>query len=289
MNKMNIWIFLFACFVFTKGTAQTIPFQSGRIIISSDGNEHDHDDWSATSLSLALLAARGLQDKLVVYTFSNHLWGSNHDHPDALEEMRISAIEGGRRFGFHKTRFIEAVTYPDSAVSAIVSEINKSTTKDPLTIIEAGPMELVGRALSAADETKLKHVRLISHSRWNDNHASRPARKWEDHDGWTWEQIEASFTPKGLTCDHIRDQNGGQDYTGMRAPFAAYEWLKDDNLQSYTMYQNGNQEWLIGRIEKCRKQGEYDPSDAGMIVYLLTGIIKTNPEDAENILTSPVE
>ncbi|NBD37106.1 MAG: hypothetical protein GVY10_00875 [Verrucomicrobia bacterium] len=29
----------------------------GRIALSSDGNEHDHDDWGATALTLALLAA----------------------------------------------------------------------------------------------------------------------------------------------------------------------------------------------------------------------------------------
>lgn len=33
----------------------------GRIVISSDGNEHDHDDWAATPLSLAIIAAKGLQ------------------------------------------------------------------------------------------------------------------------------------------------------------------------------------------------------------------------------------
>jgi hypothetical protein len=44
----------------------------GRIAISSDGNEQDHDDWAATPLSLALLAAAGLQD---------HIWGSNQSHP----------------------------------------------------------------------------------------------------------------------------------------------------------------------------------------------------------------
>lgn len=46
-------------------SAQTPLWQGkGRIAISSDGNEHDDDDWSATPLSLAMIAAKGLQDKL---------------------------------------------------------------------------------------------------------------------------------------------------------------------------------------------------------------------------------
>ena len=289
MLRFSFRILFMTIFIVSNAGAQSVPYSSGRIVISSDGNEHDHDDWSATPLSLALIAARGLQDKLTVYTFSNHVWGSNHDHPDALEEMRISALEGGKRFGFKNTRFIEAVTFPDSAVAAIVGEINRSSEADPLYIIEAGPMEIVGRALSAAEKDKLSYVRLISHSRWNDNHADRPARKWEEHQGWTWDRIKSDFASAGLICDHIRDQNGGQDYTGMRAPFAAYDWLKDEALQSFKMYQDGNQDWLLGRLEKCRKNGEYDPSDSGMIVYLFTGIMKTSPEDARDILENPVE
>ena len=67
---------------FFSVNAQTPLWQGkGRIALSSDGNEHDHDDWAATPLSLALLSAAGLQDKLVLYTYSDHIWGSNQDHP----------------------------------------------------------------------------------------------------------------------------------------------------------------------------------------------------------------
>ena len=50
--------------------AQTPVWQGkGRIAISCDGNEHDDDDWGATPMSLALLAAKGLQDKLTLYVY----------------------------------------------------------------------------------------------------------------------------------------------------------------------------------------------------------------------------
>ena len=83
---------------------QTVPFSAGRIIISSDGNEHDEDDWAATPLSLALLAANGLQDRVVVYSFSDHTWGSNKEKPSAAAQMRESAFIGAKMFGFKKTK-----------------------------------------------------------------------------------------------------------------------------------------------------------------------------------------
>ncbi|WP_332910510.1 hypothetical protein [Algoriphagus boritolerans] len=88
--------------LFIGANAQTIPFSKGRIAISSDGNEHDEDDWAATPMSLALLAARSLQDQLVVYTFSDHTWGSNKEKPGADAQMRESAFIGGSKFGFKK-------------------------------------------------------------------------------------------------------------------------------------------------------------------------------------------
>ena len=59
---------LFAMLIPLICSAQTPLWQGkGRILISSDGNEHDHDDWSATALSLALLASQNMQDKLTVF------------------------------------------------------------------------------------------------------------------------------------------------------------------------------------------------------------------------------
>lgn len=103
--------------------SQSIPYSQGRIVISSDGNEHDEDDWAATPFSLALLASQGLQNQLKVYTFSDHIWGSNHRWPagsnktdiGALEEMRESALTGQTKFQFSNTNFIEALSYPNQA------------------------------------------------------------------------------------------------------------------------------------------------------------------------------
>lgn len=275
-------------FVFTASFSQTIPYTKGRIIISSDGNEHDEDDWAATPMSLALLASRELQDQLVTYTFSDHTWGSNKEKKGADGQMRESAFIGANKFGFKKTKFIEAVAAPNFAIIELTTQINKSSSKDPLTIIAAGPMDVIGNSLNEADSTKLKFVRLISHSTWNDEHADKPY-EWETHTGWTWAEIEEKFGPKGLQLDHILDQNGGEDYEGLKTGVARYDWLKNSPKKDQKPFEKGSWDWLYGRLVAAQKGEEFDPSDAGMIIYLLTGKEKNSPEDLRELLENPMK
>jgi hypothetical protein len=285
MKLFTICSILFLTIFYTSH-AQTIPYSKGRIAISSDGNEHDEDDWAATPMSLALLAARGLQDQLVVYTFSDHTWGSNKEKSGADAQMRESAFMGSNKFGFKKTKFIEAAAAPNYAVIALTLQINKSSAKDPLTIIAAGPMNIIGDALNEADSVKLKHVRLISHSIWNDEHADKPY-EWESHEGWTWAELQEEFGPKGLQLDHITDQNGGSDYEGLKTDLSKYDWLKTSPSRDQKPYQKGSWDWLYSRLVAAQKGEEFDPSDAGMIIYLLTGQQKNSPEDLREILENP--
>lgn len=267
-------------------SAQTIPYIKGRIVISSDGNEHDEDDWAATPMSLALLAARELQDQLTVYIFSDHIWGSNKEKPGADAQMRESAFIGAKTFGFKKTKFIEAAAAPNYAVIELTLQINKSSEKDPLTIIAAGPMEVVGDAINEADSSKLKHVRLISHSEWNDEHADKPY-EWEKHEGWTWAKLQEKFVSKCLQLDHIADQNGGEDYEGLKTGLARYDWLKNSDKKDAKPFSKGSWDWLYGRLQAAQKGEEFDPSDSGMVLYLLTGKQKNNPDDLREILENP--
>ena len=113
----------FSFFLVPVTFGQTVPFSTGRIIISSDGNEHDEDDWAATPMSLALLAAYGLQDRVMVYSFSDHTWGSNKEKPGADAQMRESAFMGAKWFSTKKTKFIEAVAAPFQVVVEIGREL----------------------------------------------------------------------------------------------------------------------------------------------------------------------
>jgi hypothetical protein len=277
---------IFFVVLFSNSFSQTIPFTKGRIIISSDGNEHDEDDWAATPMSLALLASRGLQDQLTVYTFSDHTWGSDKEKSNASEQMRESAFMGAKLFGFKKTKFIEAVAAPNFAIIEIARQINKSSAKDPLTIIAAGPMDLIGDALNESDSTKLAYVRLISHSVWNDEHADKPY-EWEKHEGWTWDKIKEKFERKGLQLDHISDQNGGEDYEGLKTDLTKYDWLKDQTNLNPKLFEKNSWTWLYSRLVVAQKGEEFDTSDAGMVIYLLTGSQKNTPDSIREILENP--
>ena len=280
--------------------AQTPLWQGkGRIAISSDGNEHDDDDWAATPLSLAMIAAKGLQDKLVLYTYSDHIWGSNQDRPNkhgisAYEHMRLSALGSKKWFGFHHSRFICAVDNAEIAYNAMRDVINASSAEDPLIIVAAGPMQVVGEALQRSDKEKRQYVTLLSHSQWNNRHSDNPERKkgWDMHSGWTWDEMKAAFgTPEGgnVRFVQILDQNHGKDYIGFFCPKENYDWIKTSPARNSPAYQPGAWDFLYERISTCiKKKGTcFDPSDAGMIVYLFTGIEKTNPDMAREIMENP--
>lgn len=259
----------------------------GRIAISSDGNEHDKDDWAATPFSLALLASKGLQDKLVLYTYSDHVWGSNREHSDARQQMRTSALGGADHFGFDRSHFIEAVADPNKAYNAMADAINQSSAGNPLFIVAAGPMQVVGEGLNRAQESKLQYVTVISHSKWNDNHSDRPTNE-PNHSGWTWNELTNKFNSKGVRFLHIVDQNGGSGYDGMRANMNKFSWLKTSSARNNNLYKSGSWEWLYNRQVAAKKNTDFDPSDAGMIIFLLTGKQKTDPSDAKNLMENPV-
>jgi hypothetical protein len=270
----------------------------GRIVISSDGNEHDHDDWAATPLSLALLSARGLQNKLPVYIYSDHIWGSNHEHPGVngikpYDQMKESALTGGKIFGFDKTRFICAVDNPEIAYEALKTEINKSTIEDPIFIIVAGPVQVIGEAISRADKEKRKFATVISTVNcWNDSHADNPYTAWENHSGWTMTEIRQNFSSPqggGLKVVSIENQN-----PCLMRNWKEYEWLMTAPEKNNPYYREGSWKWLFDRLCMSIKpvsgsENYYaiDASDAGKVVFLLTGIEKTSPALCYEIMRNP--
>lgn len=304
-SSIFIWVFITA--EISLAETQTPLWQGkGRIVVSSDGNEHDHDDWAATPLTLALLAASGLQDNLVLYTYSDHIWGSNQDFPtspsglNAYQHMRESALGGKKWFGFDNTNFICAVDNAEVAYNAMRDEINKSTADNPLFIIAAGPMQVIGEAINRAEKDKRQFVTLISHGEWNNIHADNPSsNEWDVHTGWTFQEIKDNFsTPEGgnLKWVKILDQNGGDDFLGLNTASSKFDWIKTSKARNNSLYYKpGAWDWLYSRIETCIKpqsrrskfHHNFDPSDAGMILFLLTGIEKTDPEMARVIMENP--
>ena len=230
----------------TGGAPVQIKFPGGRIAFSSDGNQHDEDDWGATAMSLALVNAAGLNAKFVHYDFSCHL-GNNSETKDA--QMIKSALGGAERFKLDKSKVFNDQTQLDAAIANFKAEGNKSSAKDPLWYICAGPMEAPWRCVNAVDAEKRPFVHCISHSGWNDKHGDTPemTHKWED------------LGKLGATLHHIADQNNSNGEDDFNAPAAKWAWLQESS--------NPDWQWLYGRNMK----GTFDVSDAGMIFWLITG------------------
>ncbi|GEM_PF-653415 len=280
--------------------AQTPLWQgNGRIVVSADGNEHDHDDWAATPLSLAIIAAKGLQHKLPVYIYSDHIWGSNHEHPGVngvtpYEQMKESALTGGKMFGFKTTKFICAVDNPEIAYEALKEQVNQSTLNNPLFIIVAGPVQVIGEAVSRADSSKRKFVTIISTTdKWNNTHADEPYTTWENHSGWTIDKIKNKFAPVeggGIKIVLIQSQN-----KGLKRNWKEYEWVRNAPEANDPYYRKGSWTWLFNRLCMSTKpMGEdrdyyyaIDASDAGKVIFLLTGNDTATPRFCYEMMKAP--
>jgi hypothetical protein len=214
----------------------------GRIALSSDGNQHDTDDWGAQAIGLAILAKAGLQSKVVHFDYDDHIWDSSTGWPAQEKE---SVFGGAQRFGFDTAVFFDDLSQLQGAVDNIAKVVNESTADNPLVFILAGPMEVAYRGLMAAQPAARKFVRCVSHSSWNDTHAT-------GHGGHAFTDL----TALGCVGDHIPDQN---QYLGVQAN-SNWAWLQagDANLQ-----------WVYGRI--AAEQSGGDVSDAGMVYYTVTG------------------
>lgn len=286
------------------GTYAAEPLWNGKgqILISSDGNAHDEDDWGASALMLALLVSQGMQEALPVYVYCDHIWEGHSDRKgyDGRVEM-IESIEGGRdRFEFADTEFICAYDDPERAYEAVAREIDRSSSRNPLILIAASPMQVLGEGIARANPKKLKYVTLISHGRWNDIHSSKDREKNKsDHKGWSYEEIVEAFASEkggGLNCIHIHDQNGRKRdasgkrlFDGLNTNRDRFSWLRTSAARYLPVYKEGSWEWLYSRMEACSKNGgrDFDVSDAGMLVYVLTGSDHTSPEMVKDLMEHP--
>lgn len=246
-----------------------IAFPGGRIAFSSDGNQHDEDDWGATALSLALLKASGLSKSFVHYDFSCHL-GNNNPAKDA--QMIESAVGGAERFGLDKSRVFNDQTQLDAAIANFKKEAEKSSASDPLWYIVAGPMEVPWRCINAVSPEKRQFIHCISHSGWNDKHGDTPemTHKWED------------LGLLGATVHHIIDQNNSNGDIDFNSPTDKWYWLMNSTDPDW--------KWLYSRNSK----DTFDVSDTGLLFWLITGgpnggNEKGGPAEAQYLLSHPVK
>jgi hypothetical protein len=214
------------------------------------------------------------------------------DGIEPYDQMKKSAMNGGKMFRFKQTRFICAVDNPETAYEALKQEINKSDAENPLFIIAAGPVQVIGESISRANKDKRKYVTVISTINcWNDTHAANPY-PWENHSGWTMTEIKQHFSGSDggdLKVISIQNQN-----PCLMRNWKEYEWLMTAPERNNDYYRKGSWTWLFNRlcmsvkpVSGAENYYAIDASDAGKVVFLLTGIENTSPQLCYEIMRNP--
>ena len=229
---------------------------AGRIAIVADGNSPDPDDLGATAVSIALLRAAGLEDRLVHYSHSCDLVrGSRISEEDEFKRHGLmqTACDGtaSRWGGFELFTFYDAMWQKEQTIEDLRDAINASSATDPLWIVEAGEPDIIGFALEASDADKYQYVKVITHHPANDDAG----------DFYTWQQI-LDF---GIEEVRIPDQN-----THLKVDLAHWDWAKNhSNPRIQWIWSQGKiaEEDHVVKFQK----GMWDCSDAGMILYWITG------------------
>ena len=244
-------------------------YDGNRIAISADGNsapddghrwkKGDPDDWGATPATLAIIAKLKMQNMLVHYSYNNFIEAPAG--PDSENQMKIGVDGALERWGFDENRFFDVTKQLAEAKEHLKKELARSTAEDPLYFIHMGPAEffyqVVKDTVDQGDASALKHVYIVSHSGYNDNHLRRDSHH-------TLQQA-IDYSGGRLNCKRIGDQNGKHDPNALwnsERDFSPWYWLRD--------HQQPSMRWLYRRMQANAK-GVADISDAGMLYWLLLG------------------
>ncbi len=263
--KIQIFVLAFVMLVPSVFSQLKINPPAGRIAIVADGNSPDPDDLGGTAVTLAALRAAGLEKRLVHYSHSCDLVVLERISKEAEIErhaMMQTACDGtARRWGgFEHIKFMDAKWNTDETVHHLREAIMASTAADPLWIIMAGEPDIIGLALKITPKEKHKFVKIITHHPANDNAGEY----------FTWQQM-LDF---GIEEVRIPDQN-----INLKVSKNQWDWAMnhpDDRVQWV---------WLMGKMAEVDdvvkfQKGYWDCSDAGMVLYWMTGATKNGAKAA---------
>ncbi|MFC4722270.1 hypothetical protein ACFO5O_08050 [Geojedonia litorea] len=273
-HKISLFLFVFSM-ISISVTAQIVKPPIGRIAIVADGNSPDPDDLGGTAISIALLRAAGLENRLVHYSHSCDLVRDDRISEKAEKErhhlMQVACDMTARRWGgFEQLTFYDAIWQKDETINDLAWAINASSAEDPLWIIEAGEPDIIGMALKKTPNEKHQYVKVVTHHPANDNAG----------DFYTWQQI-LDF---GIEEVRIPDQN-----IKLKVDIEQWDWAKNHEDSRIRLI------WTIGNIAELDnivnfQKGKWDCSDAGMILYWITGanvndgLKQGGIEDVKNML-----
>jgi hypothetical protein len=239
------------------------PPPKGRIAVVADGNYRDPDDVGGTPVSLAILRAFGLNNKLVYYSHSCDLVKKTGEPGgDAREAMMQESCDGTQRLwgGFSGITFINCIKQKAKAINDLTIQINHSTYLDHLWIIEAGEPDIIWDAVNASQQYKRQFIHIVTHSTVNDNSADDPKKNLTGI---------LSLGVKTENVHRIPDQNT-ELKTDHNATPSAWDWAKNST--------DARLKWLYARGDLAQQAsngwpgivGYFDVSDAGMVYYWAT-------------------
>jgi hypothetical protein len=225
----------------------------GRIAISHDGNFHDKDDIGAAAMMQALIWKAGLQDSLVHFDHSSHR-GAND--VDQHEDMVISATRALFLFAIDRSKVFDDFEDLRDSVLNLAAAIDASTADDRLTILQAGPWEVMALAFDNSDPAKHQFVKIVSHSTWNDSHQHSSHHR---NKAVFFAQYETGGIFEGVTppdYEKIDDQNS----YAFNSSLSSWSWMNQTIETFFVLWRT---------TESGFAQG--DMSDAGMLFWLITG------------------
>jgi len=254
--KKKLLLVIVLLFTLNQIIGQTIQPPKGRIAVVADGNSPDPDDLGGTSVTLALLRSAGLEDRLVHYSHSCDLIRDDRISKKAEKErhhlMQLACDMTARRWGgFNLLTFYDAIWQKEATINDLCWAINASTKDNPLWIIEAGEPDIIGMALQKTSKEKHKFIKVITHHPANDNAG----------DFYKWQQI-LDF---GVEEVRIPDQN-----IKLKVSQEKWDWAKNHSDARIQLVWSFGKMAEIDNIVKFQK-GKWDCSDAGMVLYWITG------------------
>ncbi len=279
------------CFVFLLSIAANAQIQIDsspyKIALSFDGNAHDADDIIAAPFAMAMIAEGGLQDRVVHIDYSNHIWHDSGNTNDSIEDqvaaMRNAVDGAASRWNYTQNVFYEvrvAAMLEAAKINFAARVAEAYNAGEQLYYILGGPMEVPYQCIEAVPVAQRGSITAVSHSTWNETHGHSGSRTWED------------IISTGVKSVQIADQNEydckacTDDDDMSTKQFSKWEWMEN---------MGGNYEWLFNRNPFWSK---FDPSDAGMTWWVITGRpgigSEENPENLrdnkdENLYASPLK
>ena len=250
----------------------------GNIAYTCDGNFNDPDDWAASPVSLAILASLGLQEKLVHFDYNSTLF----DTDPAWEQEHASRVLGAaERFGFDRRRFFDCRQQLEVAVAHLAECINAASAKTPLYLIIAGPVDVARMALQRCAPAQRAWVYCISHSRWNDGYARNVPFTASKRDvinlGVKWVQISDQNVLLSKSPYRAVSRSNNQ----LQSPWAA---AREEEFAPYFWMRDAADPGVKFLWESLVASTRPDPSDAGMMYFLVSGDESATPEKLHQLL-----